>query len=66
MLIALDGTLYWHFVYRPMMDDAVAATLNSVTYFNNAFIVAALHRDNDYVRRVFLRLEDATLPQVYT
>ncbi|KAG5191709.1 component of IIS longevity pathway SMK-1-domain-containing protein, partial [Tribonema minus] len=43
---------------RPMMDDAVAATLTSVAYFNNGAIVGALHKDSDYVRRVFLLLEE--------
>jgi Component of IIS longevity pathway SMK-1 len=50
---------------RPMMDDAVAATLNSVTYFNNGFIVKALHDESsNYVRRVFLKLKESDLPQV--
>jgi hypothetical protein len=50
---------------RPMMDDAVAATLNSVTYFNNGFIVKALHDESsNYVRRVFLKLKEPDLPQV--
>jgi Component of IIS longevity pathway SMK-1 len=50
---------------RPMMDDAVAATLNSVTYFNNGFIVKALHDESsNYIRRVFLKLKEPDLLQV--
>ncbi|CAM9606959.1 unnamed protein product, partial [Laminaria digitata] len=42
---------------RPMMDDAVVGTLNSLTYFNNTEIVQSLQH-SDYVRDVFMLLHD--------
>ncbi|CAM9804308.1 unnamed protein product, partial [Ectocarpus sp. 8 AP-2014] len=42
---------------RPMMDDAVVGTLNSLTFFNNTEIVQSLQH-TDYVRDVFLLLNE--------
>ncbi|CAM9755521.1 unnamed protein product, partial [Hapterophycus canaliculatus] len=42
---------------RPMMDDAVVGTLNSLTYFNNTEIVQSLQH-TEYVRDVFLLLNE--------
>ncbi|CAM9219297.1 unnamed protein product [Ascophyllum nodosum] len=42
---------------RPMMDDAVVGTLNSLTFFNNGEILQNLQH-TDYLRDVFLLLNE--------
>lgn len=46
---------------RPMMDDSVVGTLNNITVCNNAAIVSALHKDSDYIRRVFSVFKEPNL-----
>ncbi|CAM9865364.1 unnamed protein product, partial [Chrysoparadoxa australica] len=38
---------------RPMMDDAVVSTLNSVTFFNNDEIISHMYHESDYLKKVF-------------
>ncbi|CAM9767687.1 unnamed protein product, partial [Phaeothamnion confervicola] len=50
---------------RPMLDDAIVGTLNAMTCYNNAEIVAAvgLGGAGDYAERVFGVLRDPDLPR---
>jgi protein phosphatase-4 regulatory subunit 3 len=47
---------------RPMMDDAVIGTLNSVTFYNNAEIILALYQGSDYLKRIFQLLQSFATP----